>query len=234
MRLRALIPEPLKFVVRRALGLPRLRPIDRFMRAIPGLIHIGANSGQERHLYRQLGLHVLWIEADPEVFQRLCENTANSPRQRAINALVSDVDGAEVDFYIANNEGLSSSMFAFSGHARAWPHVQYVSQRRLVARRLDQLLEEQNVNLANYRALVLDVQGAELPVLAGATATLPAISWIRLPAPDFDAYRGAPEDIGEIGAFLERQGFTQVARLETAVFPDLGTTSEFLFRRRMR
>jgi FkbM family methyltransferase len=221
MRLRALIPEPLKLVVRRALGLPRLRPIDRFMRVIPGLIHIGANSGQERHLYRQLGLHVLWIEADPEVFQRLRENTTKSPRQRAINALVSDVDGAEVDFYIANNEGLSSSMFAFSGHARAWPHVQYVSQRRLVARRLDQLFEEQNVNLANYRAL------------AGATATLAAISWIRLPAPDFDAYRGV-RDIGEIGAFLERQGFTQVARLETAVFPDLGTTSEFLFRRLMR
>ena len=228
-----MIPEPLKLVARRALGLPRLRQIDRFMHAIPGLIHIGANSGQERHLYRQLGLHVLWIEADPEVFQRLRENTANLPRQRAINALVSDVDGTEIDFHIANNEGLSSSMYPFSGHARAWPHVQYVSERRLIARRLDQLLEEQNVDLANYGALVLDVQGAELPVLAGATATLPAISWIRLPAPDFDSYRGAP-NIAEIGVFLKRQGFTHVARLETAVFPGLGTTSEFLFQRRAR
>ena len=233
MRPGAWIPEPLKLIALRALGLPRLRPIDRFLRLIPGLIHIGANSGQERHLYHQLGLHVLWIEADPEVFHRLCENTANWPRQRAINALLSNVEGAEIDFHIANNEGLSSSMFELAGHALAWPHVHYAGQRRLVARKLDQVLEEQRVDLSNYPALVLDVQGAELLVLSGAAAILPAMSWIRLPAADFDSYRGAP-DIAEIGAFLELQGFTQVARLETAVFPGLGTTSEFLFQRQTR
>jgi len=230
MRFQRLIRERLKFIARSAFGLPKLRPIDGFMRLIPGLIHIGANSGQERHLYHKLGLNVLWIEADPEVFQRLRENIANLPRQRAINALVSDVSGAEIDFHISNNDGLSSSMFEFSGHVRAWPHVKHVGQRRMVARSLDELLEEENVDMANYRALVLDVQGAELLVLAGATATLSAISWIRLPAPDFDAYRGAPEDIRQIRAFLDRKGFTQVACLETAVFPDVGTTSEFLFR----
>ncbi len=232
MRLVSWLPKPLKRLGRRVLGLPRLVPTDRFMRRISGLIHVGANSGQERDKYRQLGLDVLWIEADPDVFRRLSENVMEYPRQRAINALVSDVDGAELEFFVANNEGQSSSIFEFSGHTRAWPEVTYVGRRRLVARRLDRLLEECQVPLEKYQALVLDVQGAGLRVLEGTTAILPAaFSWIQMPVPDFDAYRGAPT-LAEITSFLERQGFEEAARFQTNHFPGLGNTREFLFRRR--
>jgi FkbM family methyltransferase len=201
------------------------------MRRITGLIHVGANSGQERDKYYQLGLDVLWIEADPDVFRRLCENIAKYPRQRAINALLSNIDGVELEFFVANNEGQSSSIFEFSGHSRAWPEVTYVARRRLAARRLDRLIEEHQVPLKKYQALLLDVQGAELRVLEGAAAILPAFSWIQMPVADFDAYRGAPS-LSEIASFLERQGFEEADRFQTNHFPGIGSTREFLFRRR--
>jgi len=231
MQLVSWLPRPLRRIGRRLLGLPRREPTDRFLQGITGLIHVGANSGQERDKYHQLGLEVLWIEADPDVFQRLGENIIEYPRQRAINALVSDVDGAELEFFVANNEGQSSSIFEFSSHTRAWPEITYVARRRLVARRLDRLIEERHVPLEKYQALVLDVQGAELRVLEGAKAILPAFSWIQMPVADFDAYRGAPTH-SEIALFLERQGFEEADRFQTNHFPSLGNTMELIFRRR--
>lgn len=230
-RLVNLLPRPLKRIGRRMFGLLPRVPTVQFMRRITGLIHVGANSGQERDEYDQLGLDVLWIEADPDVFRRLCENINKYPRQRAINALVSNVDGAEVEFFVANNEGQSSSIFEFSGHARAWPEVAYVGRRYLVGRRLDRLIEEYQVPLERYQALVLDVQGAGLRVLEGATAILPAFSWIQLPVPDFEAYRGAPT-LFEIASFLQRLGFDEADRFRTNHFPGIGNTREFLFHRR--
>src|SRR2546430_9855911 len=105
MGFKAWMPESLKLAGRRVLGRPRLRSIDRFLRRIRGLIHVGAISGQERDIYYQLALNVLWVEADPDVYRLLCANISDLPRQRAINALASDIDGAELEFHVASNEG---------------------------------------------------------------------------------------------------------------------------------
>src|SRR5215472_4628952 len=40
---------------------------DSFLRGVSGVIHVGANTGQERELYEKFGLHVVWIEPIPEV-----------------------------------------------------------------------------------------------------------------------------------------------------------------------
>lgn len=36
-----------------------------------GVVHVGANLGQERELYEHYGLNVLWVEPIPEVFEQL-------------------------------------------------------------------------------------------------------------------------------------------------------------------
>ena len=74
---------------------------DRFLKKVTGLIHVGANSGQERNLYQKHGLRVIWIEPIPEVFQKLTANLNGYPAQRAFQYLVTDKDDSECTFHIA-------------------------------------------------------------------------------------------------------------------------------------
>ena len=50
---------------------------DLFLNQATGVIHIGANSGQERKLYARHDLDVLWIEPNPKVFKELQKNIDN-------------------------------------------------------------------------------------------------------------------------------------------------------------
>jgi len=86
--------------------LARDRDSDSFLNRIAGIIHVGANTGQERQLYASKGLPVLWVEPIPEVYRKLMANLRDFPNQRAIQALLYDKDGAQVSLNIANNGGL--------------------------------------------------------------------------------------------------------------------------------
>lgn len=64
---------------------------DNFLRNSIGVIHIGANSGQERDHYKKLGVQrVIWIEADPEIYEILLRNIKNYKNYKAYNYLVTD------------------------------------------------------------------------------------------------------------------------------------------------
>jgi hypothetical protein len=72
-----------------------------------GVAHFGASEGQERDTYQQLGVKsVIWVEAIPEVFKKLVENTKHIPDTYCINACVGDEDNKEVIFNVSNNEGI--------------------------------------------------------------------------------------------------------------------------------
>ena len=93
-------------------AVPQLRALfqrdpDRFLREVSGVVHVGANTGQERLVYDQHGLDVIWIEPIPEVFQTLRKNLESFPRQRALQCLVTDQDHEEYEFHIASNNGAS-------------------------------------------------------------------------------------------------------------------------------
>src|SRR5262249_40585360 len=132
------------------------------------LIHVGANEGQERFVYEAMGLEVLWIEPIPEVFSRLEQNIRGLLKQKAANALLSNETGKTLRLNISNNNGRSSSIFDLAGHKLIWPDVYYVDQIECVTATLDDLLPL----LSSPDALVLDIQGSELMVLAGGERTL--------------------------------------------------------------
>lgn len=71
---------------------------DRFLKYVSGVIHVGANAGQERELYNKFGLRVVWIEPIPQVFEALKANLREFPNQRAIQCLVTDRDDEEYQF----------------------------------------------------------------------------------------------------------------------------------------
>jgi FkbM family methyltransferase len=158
---------------------------DRFLRDARGVIHAGANTGQERDIYAAHNLDVLWLEPIPQVFEVLSENIRDLPRQRAIQALVTDKDGETYDFHVATNGGASSSILDLDLHRDIWPDVTYDHRLILQSHTLDTLLQVHSIDPAGYDALVMDTQGSELLVLKGSTRLLPRIKFIKTEAADF-------------------------------------------------
>jgi FkbM family methyltransferase len=189
-----------------------LRPApDPFLRAARGVIHVGANIGQERGVYDRYGLDVLWIEPIPEVFAELSANIARYPRQRALQCLVTDRDDAEYEFNVANNHGESSSILPLKQHRDVWPSVDYARTITLRSTTLASLLARERIDPSRYDVLVMDTQGSELLVLRGAEALLTQFKFIKTEAPDFEAYAGCAL-VGDIAAFLAARGFVEQSR----------------------
>ena len=166
--------------------------LDRFLRHCTGVIHVGANSGQERELYAQHGLNVVWIEPLDEPFRALKENIARFPHQIAIQALVTNKDGDRHILHVANNEGALSSILEFNQVNDIWPDIHYVRDIEMPSVTLPTALE--GIDLACYDALVIDTQGTELLILEGAAPLLPRFKYIKTEAADFELYKNCASE----------------------------------------
>ena len=180
-----MITPKIKAILHRARSMLKRDP-DRFLREVSGVIHVCANTGQERKFYSEYGLRVIWIEPIPEVFEKLKENVADFSQQRALKCLVTDQDNVAYQFHIANNEGHSSSILDLNLHKDIWPQVAYEKTITLRSKTLPSLLEEEHVDYSEYDSLIMDTQGSELLVLKGAVSIIPIASDLfdDLPAPD--------------------------------------------------
>lgn len=202
-----------------------------FLREVSGVIHVGANTGQERHLYNAYGLGVLWVEPLPEVFAELEANIRGIAGQTALNALLADVDGKEYDLNVANNGGESSSILELKLHRNIWPEVEYVSKVRCQSTTLPALLEKAGIQAGKYDALVLDTQGSELLVLRGAISLLQGFKFIKVEVPDFESYDGCCRD-SEVSAFMAEHNFEEVFRSRLAWENGTGNYFDVVYKRR--
>ena len=203
----------------------------QWLRQLRGVLHVGANTGQERDHYRQYGLQVLWIEPVPEVFAQLQANIAGLPGQRALRALVADQEGIEVDFHVASNQGLSSSMLQLGQHKDIWPEVQFQRTLKLRTTTLAALARDGMLGpLQAYNALVMDTQGSELLVLQGAEAVLQHIDFMKTEAADFESYVGCCQ-LKDIDAFMREHGFEELSRRRFAEREGGGAYYDVVYRR---
>jgi FkbM family methyltransferase len=169
-----------------------------------GVLHIGAHTGQEADLYASLGASpVVWVEANPAVLPRLKARV--EPRgQIVLEALLAEEAGHEVDFYVTNNE-LSSSMLTLGTHAEEHPDVVVTQHLRLTTDTLDALFARHGLAGAGLNVLVLDVQGAELKVLGGATTTLAGFDAVCLEINEQSLYEGCAL-LPEVESFFAEHG----------------------------
>jgi len=202
--------------------------MDWHLRRVSGVIHVGANTGQERDVYASFKLDVLWIEPIPSLFDELCKNIIALPEQRALNYLITDRDGAEYAFNVANNGGASSSILELDRHTEIWPEVRFVSKMTLKSVTLDTLLGTEN----RYQALVLDTQGTELLILKGATGLLSTMRYVTVEAADFESYIGCAR-VDDIVKFLNGFAFKLVQKHKFAELPQGGQYFQLLFRKQV-
>lgn len=204
---------------------------DAFLANSRYIIHLGANTGQERQRYRDLGLHVLWIEAHPLYFEQLKRNIARIRKQIAVNALVSNVSGEKRTFYVSNNDGLSSSIFTLAKHKEIWPEVDYSDKIELETRTLDELVSQNVPPHWRVDTLIMDIQGAELLALRGATHLLKTLTFVKAEAADFEAYEGACT-VASLSEFLETNGFTPIRKTQFAGKEGVGSYFDVVWMRR--
>jgi FkbM family methyltransferase len=215
----------------RTWAIGKLRPkLDDFLASCRGVIHVGANLGQEREAYARHGLHVIWLEPIPAIFSRLRQNLASFPLQRAYEYLLTDEDHKAYVFKIANNDGASSSILDFGLHRDIWPEVRYVDSIDLTSHTFKSFVLREDIDLANYDALVLDTQGSELLVLKGAAELLDRFKWIKTEVPDFESYLGCCV-VADLEAYLGAHGFREWRRSKFAERQGGGSYYDIVYRR---
>ncbi len=173
-----------------------------------GIIHIGAHEGTETEKYLEMGAKkILFIEANPAVFERLQKNTADFPEVLAVNCAISDRCG-KMTLHITSMDQ-SSSLLPLKHHQDYYPDIKETHKISVTAKTLDTLLRELNLSTDDYNILNIDIQGAELLAFQGAVKTLPYIDCINTEINYEELYEGCAI-VDQIDTCLEKYGFNRV------------------------
>lgn len=176
--------------------------VENFLSRSRGVLHIGAYEAEERFQYSRFGLKVMWIEALPDTFEILKSNINSFKNQTAMNVILGDRNLDSVDFNVSNN-GQSSSLLKFSdGNGFQGVVTSRVIQAPM--RTLNSL--EKDIPFSDLDFWVIDVQGAELLVLRGASEALKSCQTLLVEVSTTQFYQGGVL-WSELLGFLENAGF---------------------------
>lgn len=186
---------------------------NKLLKEISGIVHVGANRGQEIGKYDKFELDVLWIEPIPDLVRQLTSNIGSLKKQKVIQALITDEDHKTYAFHIANNNGASSSIYDLKKHKEVWPHVHFERTISLQGITLSTLFRKHSVDPTKYQAMVMDTQGSELLVLKGAQDLLKHFNFIKTEVADFELYEGCCQ-LDDIQDFMTSNGFEEYSRIK--------------------
>lgn len=144
------------------------------------VLHIGAHRGSERYIYDWFGKEVIWIEANPRIFNELSINLTEFKYQKGYEALLHSESGNNVDFYLSSNDNASSSIFDFTRDFKEKKiffqnkkrNISMVNKIILKTITLDDLILKKKIDIKKFNHWVIDVQGAELEVLKGSIESI--------------------------------------------------------------
>lgn len=178
----------------------------RIGRPITGVIHVGGHHGEEYPAYVAEGVtHQLWFEPQKAAFAEMYRRIGDKPGVSLAQLALGDHAGYVEMYTETVNGGASSSLLAPREHLIEHPHIKFDGRETVRMCRLDDLMFFRE----NFQMLVLDVQGYELEVLKGATATLPYINAIQAEIARVEVYAGCPM-VEDLDAFLVPFGFSRV------------------------
>lgn len=134
-----------------------------------GVVHVGAHLGQEGPTYREIGAtNQLWVEPQPDVFEKLIANVPPSETVRHANVACGAEEGRLSLNIIPKNDAGLSSFLKPSPTLGQLPETAVVDTVEVEVVRLDDLIAREGIDPGLHNLLVLDTQGFELEVLKGA------------------------------------------------------------------
>jgi FkbM family methyltransferase len=173
-----------------------------------GVIHIGGHQGQEYEEYKSAGiLNQIWVEGNPTFYYQMIDKFGTDTNVRIFNELIFDEE-KEVEFGLANN-GASSSILPLKEHKKYYPNIKYDGFLNRKCKRLDTLLEENNIDIKTYNGLVMDVQGVELHVLKSFEKYIQQMDFIQSEVNVEELYEGCCL-IEDFDNYLSNYGFKRV------------------------
>lgn len=142
-----------------------------------GIVHLGAHRGLEAEVYNWFGKNVIWVEALPRLYDQLSENLYFYKNQLAFQALLTDEDDKDTNFYVSNYDSACSSIYEFTENIKSseiWSDRNHkmIDTLNLKSKKLDTLFDKENIDPKQYNHWILDLQGAELLALKGAEKSL--------------------------------------------------------------
>jgi FkbM family methyltransferase len=157
-------------------------------------VHVGAHAGEEVDSYRAHGAQrIVLVEANPASCDALRARYAGAADVSVLHAAATDHEGeARLLLHTTDRGGTeSASLLPMRELARIVPTLDTAGTVDVPARTLDSLLAEEGIDPGDVGLLVLDVQGAELQVLRGATRALESVRAVLTEVALIDLYEGA-------------------------------------------
>ena len=174
-----------------------------------GVIHIGAHEGNELSTYQEMGIkRILFIEANPVVFERLQTHVRGIPGVIPINCAISNQNGIATLYVTSMDQ--SSSILPLKTHKNIYPSIKEIKQIVVQTKKLDTLLDELQTLPSDFNIINIDIQGAELLAFQGATQLLDNIDAINTEVNFEELYEGCAL-IYQVDDFLGLHGFRRVA-----------------------
>ncbi|MBL6430413.1 MAG: FkbM family methyltransferase [Alphaproteobacteria bacterium] len=175
-----------------------------------GVVHVGANEGQEIDAYLEAGFsRFKMFEPLHGPFAKLTENVKAREHLAAFElfqvALGSSPDRANM--FVASNGGASSSLLKPIAGKRSMKNIDFDAKETVEVQTLDRYIDRDN----DFNFLVLDTQGFEKEVLLGSKETIGTFDAVICEI-NRDITYHASATITDIDRIMAGYGFT---RMET-------------------
>tara|TARA_Y100000590_G_C15442210_1_gene909300 strand:- start:168 stop:902 length:735 start_codon:yes stop_codon:yes gene_type:complete len=190
---------------------PNFKNVYRLLKC-NGIIHWGAHRGKEAEVYSWFNKKVLWIEANPIIFEDLQNHIKFFYNQKAINTLLGDKNNKIVNFFISNKDASCSSIFNLSKkviEGKLWKkdNVKMISSIKLKMKTFDQIIKNKNIKIKGYDHWIIDLQGAEIHALKGSIKSLKYCNSLSVEISKRDYYENGATKWNDLRKFLVSKGF---------------------------
>ena len=176
------------------------------------VLHIGAHDCQEYEEYKENNCNrIVWVEAHPIIYDRNFKRFRSYEDSFVLNCLVAEKSHEYHWLGIANNEQ-SSSILPLGTHKNLFPEVDYIQRVPMLSTKIDDILDKYYLNNLDINFLNLDIQGAELLALKGASKILANnIDIVYTEINEEEVYEGCGL-IGDIDEYLSMFGFERLIK----------------------